>query len=742
MNKGYWLKILKNELDFGIQDNDELYPLLTSGIIHSLEYFGEPDENIDFIEVALMEIEGLRIHQQMVDLLIRLFITKNDQSAYQLLRRLACVQLDKYALEQVHANQVHFLDDQDKALVALFTASPEEYQQIDPQYLLLILNAIKMYDNQTWINLTIQQLNRMGFKQLTTLLQFLHSPSKELEVLIIGEYASYSITEKNLLFQICETMLPTGIQYAQDLVGQLFIQYEEMRYLNLAKQFNTQMLSDDFQALFYFLSDQWSDYETLDFQQTYIKQIYETANIPLKRRILDHSRKSGHIAWLQDNANIRETRWLNDLTEKDWMTIIQELNQSGKKENLKKLLLVIPAYWAGYIFQALSAEEIRNLPLQSDPVLNTRLWEMSRNLKKESLTILKKHDHKLLIDNLLSSAVSGTTKYLLVGGMSNQICEFSLPKYKIHLPCTLMPANQIRDLLISQDEKYWVAAFGDLKIRVYHHENGQIIKTLEGHQGLVKKLLLHPNQKSLYSISFDGTLRSWRFPLGPGLNTVKVSESECFDIAINPEGSVIYCADAGGKLTAWDSTSLKNIFTIDVSNQPLTILVAAHSEPFLAFYTTDQKIILLNHNSQIILRKIDIQDDRVTCMTFSHSDRFLLVAFQSGNIQVFLTFTGDCLLTQNIFSNPIYQIQSYETDTYLVLSRNGECTIIDIELLENLFIPVTKLRESTLINFQKIDQNPHWRDFLLQFFQFIHQFDIEMDDITRIQVGSYDIEIE
>jgi WD40 repeat protein len=742
MNKGYWLKILKNELDFGIQDNDELYPLLTSGIIHSLEYFGESDENIDFIEVALFEIEDPRTHQQMVDLLIRLFITKNDQPAYQLLRRLACVQLDKYVLEQVHANQVHFLDDQDKALVALFTASPEEYQQIDPQYLLLILNAIKMYDNQTWINLTTQQLNRMGLKQLTTLLQFLHSPSKELEVLIIVEYASYSITEKNSLFQICEAMLPTGNQYAQDLVGQLFIQYEEMRYLNLAKQFNTQMLSDDFQALFYFLSDQWSDYETLDFQQTYIKQIYETANIPLKRRILDHSRKSGHIAWLQDSANIRETRWLNDLTEKDWMTIIQELNQSGQKESLKKLLLVIPAYWAGFIFQALSVEEIRNLPLQSDPVLNTRLWEMSRNLKKESLTILKKHDHKLLIDNLLSSAVSGTTKYLLVGGMSNQICEFSLPKYKINLPCTLMPANQIRDLLISQDEKYWVAAFGDLKIRVYHHENGQIIKTLEGHQGLVKKLLLHPNQKSLYSISFDGTLRSWRFPLGPSLNTVKVSESECFDIAINPEGSVIYCADAGGKLTAWDSTSLKNIFTIDVSNQPLTILVAAHSEPFLAFYTTDQKIILLNHNSQIILRKIDIQDDRVTCMTFSHSDRFLLVAFQSGNIQVFSTFTGDCLLTQNIFSNPIYQIQSYETDTYVVLSRNGECTIIDIEFLENLFIPVTKLRESTLINFQKIDQNPHWRDFLLQFFQFIHQFDIEMDDITRIQVGSYDIEIE
>jgi hypothetical protein len=52
-------------------------------------------------------------------------------------------------------------------------------------------------------------------------------------------------------------------------------------------------------ALFYFLTGQWEQYESLDFDHTLLRMVYEAGHEDLRKRIAEQARRAGRVDWVE-----------------------------------------------------------------------------------------------------------------------------------------------------------------------------------------------------------------------------------------------------------------------------------------------------------------------------------------------------------------------------------------------------------------------------------------------------------
>ena len=67
----------------------------------------------------------------------------------------------------------------------------------------------------------------------------------------------------------------------------------------------------------YFLlfTNQWDNYDSFDFDNTYLKNAFLKVSPNQRQKILAQSRKSGKFNWLHDMSNEKQTKWVSDLNE-------------------------------------------------------------------------------------------------------------------------------------------------------------------------------------------------------------------------------------------------------------------------------------------------------------------------------------------------------------------------------------------------------------------------------------------
>ena len=83
-------------------------------------------------------------------------------------------------------------------------------------------------------------------------------------------------------------------------------------------------------------------------------------------------------------------------------------------------------------------------------------------------------------------------------------------------------------------------------------ERKQLRDPLKGHKGRVTAVAFHPHDGTLYSASWDGTVRLWDVVSGTERNAFdwKLGRLTCLTLA--PDGTRAAAGTEGGKVVIWD----------------------------------------------------------------------------------------------------------------------------------------------------------------------------------------------
>jgi hypothetical protein len=186
-------------------------------------------------------------------------------------------------------------------------------------------------------------------------------------------------------------------------------------------------------ALFFFLTEQWEQYEAIDFDQRMLKVAYQTADTELRERLSERIRSSGRSAYLNVlvEAN-REASGAIALLERnrneDTQLLLEVLSEAKEWTRLWTLALQMPVEWS----------------VRTVKILITNSWQPKRIEERETFLKLK----KIIGPHLTSLADS------VEGSVANQELSvwFELPLAQFHLS----QLNELESWLEDQTLEPWL----------------------------------------------------------------------------------------------------------------------------------------------------------------------------------------------------------------------------------------------------------------------------------------------
>jgi hypothetical protein len=130
---------------------------------------------------------------------------------------------------------------------------------------------------------------------------------------------------------------------AIDVICRLVIEQDHQLAYQIAMKAQYSPHEPSQRALFYFLTEQWDKYESLDYEHTLLQKVYELGNENLRKQIADNARQAGRVEWIQIVGGGRKGQRLAEMTDAEWETTITVLSQSKNWEEMWRLAQKAPA---------------------------------------------------------------------------------------------------------------------------------------------------------------------------------------------------------------------------------------------------------------------------------------------------------------------------------------------------------------------------------------------------------------
>ena len=674
-----------------------------------------------------------------------------NQHAIDSLYRLAVD--EDHAIARVHLLENH-LEASQPALSAALRLLAGEIPTPEPGLdWLTLLTDVFFTRTEAVQQKMLSAARRSGAENWAEIVAALRSPTPQTLSPLISAYTGFRPAERALLRSLLFERAKAGSRLCADQFCELFIRHEDDQVRQLALQHRIYPGSPIQRALFLFLAGNWQDYNAHDFNHTLISAAYETATPEIRKRILAISRESGFTSWLQDThpGTSRNVRLLADLSSEDWKSTLQALQQKKQWEQLWRLALAAPPiHSAGIILSLIQGPW--KAPQPETAEILPRLGYLAGQCLNRPIQLLP--ETTLPTGSaVLNLAVNADGSILAAGTRDGAIILWRAPFFTPLGSIQLGAIQGVRALAMDHPGSYLAAACGDQRIRIFNLRQKTPIKMLEGHQNLVRALVVHPDQRLLASGSFDGTVRLWRFPLGPQQALLQPGQGEIYDIAISPEGEFLISAGFDGRLMVYHLPDGSLVRQMVGHHSPINRLAIFPRLPFVAAYESDGNIKVWNYRSgrQVAGMALSRPENILTSLAVHPTEYLMLSGDTTGKLDFWQTTSGDHLDWVNISSGTDRITAALflgSGDRLLVSDAAG---ILHLYSLDPLLLAVQPVElhppamlsvlESSL---QKKPSNPAyraWLAFTVELLRWRQRFDVELGAHPLIEAGEFDIQL-
>lgn len=115
-------------------------------------------------------------------------------------------------------------------------------------------------------------------------------------------------------------------------------------------------------ALFFFLTEQWERYETLDFDRRLLRTAYDAADAALRQRLTEKLRKAGRTDFLTVLVGGDYRSRAAEMTPREADLLLQVMEASDEWAKLWPLAFELPFHWSQQIVKAISGKGWRPEP--------------------------------------------------------------------------------------------------------------------------------------------------------------------------------------------------------------------------------------------------------------------------------------------------------------------------------------------------------------------------------------------
>ncbi len=333
-------------------------------------------------------------------------------------------------------------------------------------------------------------------------------------------------------------------------------------------------------VLFYFLMEQWDEYEAFDVDQSLLKALYPVTDTKMRKRLVTCARRSGRLEWVGIVSAGRKRKRASEMTDQEWEAALSVIIQQGAWHDLWRLAHVAPVRWS--VRFLLWLRDVR--------------WQSEQTEEQEAFTAFVR---------LAEECNKGKSDLFLYGLV---YCRKKLGRYTGGITC----------LAISSDSKTLASGNEDGTVQLWRLPEGAALRTLEGHTGYIMDVAISPDNKVLASAGLDNTVWLWRLPEGDVLKTLEGHNEAVECLAFSPDGQVL--ASGGGKersVRLWRLPDGEVLKELEGYNSEVTCLAFSPDGQMLATGYNDGVLQLWHLLDGMLRKTLKGHDTEVSCLAFS-----------------------------------------------------------------------------------------------------------------------------
>ncbi|HVN53489.1 MAG TPA: WD40 repeat domain-containing protein [Anaerolineaceae bacterium] len=503
-------------------------------------------------------------------------------------------------------------------------------------------------------------------------------------------------------------------------------------------------------ALWFFLTEQWEKYASLDFNQSLLASAYEGAPQDLRRRIVATVRRSGRIDWMQKVYHGRQIRWLADMTDLDWQAVTQLLERDQKWPEYWQLAQSAPPIWSARMLLRLR-ESGWSPPDEDNRNALERLAYLAEECSRMPILLHSPVSLRGPAVEINCLAANPSGNMVAAGNSQSSIYLWRLPEKQVARIIQTSP-GQVWTLAFSPDGQHLLSGHADHMVRIWRLEDQRLVKTLEGHQGTVRGLAVSSDNRSAISVGFDGQLKIWRIPFGPEIKSIAAHKGEIFAISLDPNGELAASGGADRSIRIWSLPSGTLVRTLEGHADTVTSLAVSPDEQYLVSGSRDRSVKIWSFPDGFALKSLNAHENLVTALAFHPHGRFFASGGFDGKVNLWSSPEGNYLQSLEGFTGPVTGLCfAANGDSLLTSGKDGSLKLWDLRPFLSLSLPIEHVHMSDIRDTQQAAEDPglseaerKWFRFARELIQWRRRFDIslsERPERPHVQIGEYDIEL-
>lgn len=375
-------------------------------------------------------------------------------------------------------------------------------------------------------------------------------------------------------------------------------------------------------VLFYVLTEQWREYESLEFYDSLLGAAYQEADNKLRSRIAQKARKAGRCDIVLAIVGGHRRQRIGQMTDAEWETVASVLAEQHQWPEMWRLAQLAPPVWSvkllrqmrgALVSEWIPSEEVsvwkglKQLALQCQGEISAlagrmHCWYAIGDTNREvtsfaiSPPVLSEKEPPVVAIATADGAVE------LWSALSGQaIATLGQPSVRSRAlnHRRIKHEGQVNCLAFSHPGvgsygKTLLLATGsdDCTARLWRTSTGQALKCLEGHTGPIHCLAIGPTGEQLATGSADGTIRLWRLPTGTPQATLTGHKGWINCLTISPDGQLLVSGSADGTVRLWLLPSGDLLQTLTHHEGPIESVAIAPDGQLLATASWDKTVRL------------------------------------------------------------------------------------------------------------------------------------------------------
>ena len=593
---------------------------------------------------------------------------------------------------------------------------------------------------QGWIAsnpIDVRVLNALKVRQVEALIR---ERAEVVEPLLQAYEDSDSIIAKEAKLAIQQLQNPE----AQEALCNLLTMQDQSIAREVAIAVNYAPREPSQRALFYFLTDQWDKYESLDYEYTLLQTAYQVGDEQLRQRIAQKVRQAGHAEWVQIISGGHKGKRLGEMTREEWETALEVLNSGRKWEEMWQLAQTAPPIWSVRLLRQLKdAGWVRKTEFAELVQMGQKfVADLPNHLNSSWRCQATLHGHFL--------AISPDSKLLVSESCDNTVRLWSLPDGN-PLQTLTGYSDWVACLAISPDSKLLAIGSGDRRVRLWNLPDGKPFRTLTGYRDRVFSLAISSDSKLLASGSDDNTVRLSSLPDGKPLRTLIGHTSYVDCLAISPDSKLLASGSDDNTVRLWSLPDGKPFQTSIGSSSRVRCLAISPDSKLLASGSDDNTVRLWSLPDGKPLQTLTGHSSRVCCLAISPDSKLLASGSDDNTVRLWSLPDGKPLQTLTGHNDKIWSLV-ISSDGELLVSHSSDKTVrLWTSGLYGLSrLPVEQMSAEDMQWVQEALQNKNiseaerdWLKFIQALVNWRRRFDVEVEEAPQpINAGEFDIEIE